>query len=58
MLGKQKIEILPVESGAFSCYVRRFFLFSTLCGLLEKTFLSLKYIIAGAFLLFEILQSR
>lgn len=55
MLGKQKIELLPVESDAFSYYVWGIFLFSTFCNFLDKTFLSLEYAIAGAFLLFDIL---
>lgn len=55
MLGKQKIELLPVELDAFFYYVCGIFLFSTFCNFLDKTLLSLEYTITGAFLLFDIL---
>lgn len=46
---------IPVESNAFSYDVCGVFLFSTFCNFFDKTFLSLEYAIAGAFLLFDIL---
>lgn len=55
MLGKQKIELLPVESDGFFYYVCGIFLFSTFCNFVDKTLLSLEYAMAGAFLLFDIL---